>query len=298
MIVGLDIGGTKIEGVGLDSNNYQTVVKHREPTDKSSYQAFLNSVMSVIHVVGEQGNIESIGIGCCGSVGNDGLMQGANVTVLNGQDFIGDIQRQINVPVAIANDADCLALSEFKDGAAKEASNSCVAVIIGTGCGSGVIINNGLVTGLNKLGGELGHNPLPNFSPEKDGAPVECYCGSMNCAESFVSGTGFARTFSDQYFVADSKQIMALHAQGDKRAIDHLDLYCDQLARTLACVVNFVDPEVIVLGGGMSNIDTIYPLVQQKLSQYTFTKSVQTQIVKNVHGDSSGVRGAAFLHSL
>ncbi|SEF81935.1 ROK family protein [Vibrio hangzhouensis] len=298
MIVGLDIGGTKIEGVGLDSNNYQTVVKHREPTDKSSYQAFLNSVMSVIHVVGEQGNIESIGIGCCGSVGNDGLMQGANVTVLNGQDFIGDIQRQINVPVAIANDADCLALSEFKDGAAKEASNSCVAVIIGTGCGSGVIINNGLVTGLNKLGGELGHNPLPNFSPDKDGAPVECYCGSMNCAESFVSGTGFARTFSDKYFVADSKQIMALHAQGDKRAIDHLDLYCDQLARTLACVVNFVDPEVIVLGGGMSNIDTIYPLVQQKLSQYTFTKSVQTQIVKNVHGDSSGVRGAAFLHSL
>ncbi|MGR5178476.1 ROK family protein [Vibrio parahaemolyticus] len=298
MIVGLDIGGTKIEGVGLDSDNYQTVVKHREPTDKSSYQAFLNSVMSVIHVVGEQGNIESIGIGCCGSVGNDGLMQGANVTVLNGQDFIGDIQRQINVPVAIANDADCLALSEFKDGAAKEASNSCVAVIIGTGCGSGVIINNGLVTGLNKLGGELGHNPLPNFSPEKDGAPVECYCGSMNCAESFVSGTGFARTFSDKYFVADSKQIMALHAQGDKRAIDHLDLYCDQLSRTLACVVNFVDPEVIVLGGGMSNIDTIYPLVQQKLSQYTFTKSVQTQIVKNVHGDSSGVRGAAFLHSL
>lgn len=298
MIVGLDIGGTKIEGVGLDSNNYQTVVKHREPTDKSSYQAFLNSVLSVIQAVGEQGNIESIGIGCCGSVGNDGLMQGANVTVLNGQDFIGDIQRQINVPVAIANDADCLALSEFKDGAAKEASNSCVAVIIGTGCGSGVIINNGLVTGLNKLGGELGHNPLPNFSPEKDGAPVECYCGSMNCAESFVSGTGFARTFSDKYFVADSKQIMALHAQGDKRAIDHLDLYCDQLARTLACVVNFVDPEVIVLGGGMSNIDTIYPLVQQKLSQYTFTKSVQTQIVKNVHGDSSGVRGAAFLHSL
>lgn len=298
MIVGLDIGGTKIEGVALDSASYQTIVKHREPTETGSYEGFLASVMSVINTVSEKGEIKSIGIGCCGSVGNDGLMQGANVTVLNGHDFIGDIQRQIDVPVAIANDADCLALSEFKDGAAKEAKHSCVAVIIGTGCGSGVIINNGIVTGLNRLGGEIGHNPLPNYSPEIDGQPVKCYCGSMNCAESFVSGTGFGRTFSEKHSPADSKQIMALHASGDRRAIAHLELYCDQLARTLANVVNFVDPEVIVLGGGMSNVDEIYPLVQDKLSQYTFTKSVKTKVVKSVHGDSSGVRGAAFLHSL
>ncbi|MGR5362472.1 ROK family protein [Vibrio mediterranei] len=298
MIVGLDIGGTKIEGVALDSASYQTIVKHREPTETGSYEGFLASVMSVINTVLEKGEIESIGIGCCGSVGNDGLMQGANVTVLNGHDFIGDIQRQIDVPVAIANDADCLALSEFKDGAAKHTKHSCVAVIIGTGCGSGVIINNGIVTGLNRLGGEIGHNPLPNYSPEVDGKPVKCYCGSMNCAESFVSGTGFGRTFSEKYSSADSKQIMALHASGDSRATVHLELYCDQLARTLASVVNFVDPEVIVLGGGMSNVDEIYPLVQDKLSQYTFTKSVKTKVVKSVHGDSSGVRGAAFLHSL
>ncbi|MEZ9134348.1 ROK family protein [Vibrio sp. 10N.286.52.B1] len=302
MIVGLDIGGTKIEGVGLvkeaGSAVYKTLVTHREPTDKSSYSAFLESVLKVIDVVASQGDIESIGIGCCGSVDNDGLMQGANVTVLNGQDFIGDLKKRIDVAVAIANDADCLALSEFKDGAAIEAQNSCVAVIIGTGCGSGVIINKGLVTGLNKLGGEMGHNPLPNYSAEKDGAPIECYCGSMNCTESFVSGSGFGRTFSDKYHKANSKQVMALVEQGNEQALEHFDLYCDQLARTLANIVNFVDPEVIVLGGGMSNVDTIYPRVQAKLNLYTFNKSATTKVVKNVHGDSSGVRGAAFLHSI
>lgn len=270
MIVGLDIGGTKIEGVALDSTSYQTIVKHRQPTETASYEGFLESVMSVINTISEQGEIESIGIGCCGSVGNDGLMQGANVTVLNGHDFIGDIQKQIDVPVAIANDADCLALSEFKDGAAKHAKQSCVAVIIGTGCGSGVIINNGIVTGLNRLGGEIGHNPLPNYRPDVDGQPVKCYCGSMNCAESFVSGTGFSRTFSEKYQHADSKQIMALHAKGDSSAVAHLELYCDQLARTLASIVNFVDPEVIVLGGGMSNVAEIYPWFKKTASVYVY----------------------------
>lgn len=302
MIVGLDIGGTKIEGVGLvkDENSavYKTLVTHREPTDKSSYSAFLSSVLKVINVVASQGEIESIGIGCCGSVGNDGLMQNANVIVLNGQDFIGDLKKHINVPIALANDADCLALSEFKDGAGIDAQSSCVAVIIGTGCGSGIIINNSLVTGLNNLGGEIGHNPLPHYSPEKDGAPIKCYCGSMNCAESFVSGTGFARTFSEKYHPANSKEIIALVNQGDAQAIDHLDLYCDQLARVLGNIVNFVDPQVIVLGGGMSNVDAIYPKIQAKLNLYTFNKSVVTEVVKNVHGDSSGVRGAAFLHSI
>ena len=297
MIVGLDIGGTKIEGVGLDSTSFETVARHRHPTDSTTYKGFLSSVMLVINKVAEQGDIESIGIGCCGSVDNNGLMQGANVLILNGQDFIGDIKKNINVPVAIANDADCLALSEFKDGAAKEAQHSCVAIIIGTGCGSGLIVHNKLVTGFNKLGGELGHNPLPNYSAQVDGAEVVCYCGSKNCTEAFVSGTGFARTFSAKYSQANSKQIMEMFAQGDPQARVHFDLYCDQLARVCAAIVNFVDPEVIVLGGGMSNIDEIYPLVNEKLNQYTFTKNAATKVVKHVHGDSSGVRGAAFLHA-
>ncbi|MDV7105088.1 ROK family protein [Vibrio sp. TH_r3] len=298
MIVGLDIGGTKIEGVGLSTKSFDTLIKYREKTDKSSYEGFLISVMSVIRALEECGEIESIGIGCCGSVNNDGVMQGANVTVLNGKDFIGDIKKQINVPVAIANDADCLALSEFKDGAAKGAKNSCVAVIIGTGCGSGLIVNRQLVTGLNQLGGEIGHNPLPNFDPNLDGPDTDCYCGSKNCSELFVSGTGFERTFTNRYYSANSHKIVALMEQGVVEASTHFDLYCDQLARVLAAIVNFVDPEVIVLGGGMSNIDAIYPKVQAYLNRYTFTKEAKTQVIKSVHGDSSGVRGAAFLHTL
>ncbi|MFT6924805.1 MAG: fructokinase [Psychromonas sp.] len=296
MILGLDIGGTKIEGIGLDSVTYETLVTHRNVTNTETYEGFLSSVIAVINEVAKHGNIESIGIGCCGSVDKNGLMQGANVIILNGQDFIGDIKKNINVPVAIANDADCLALSEFKDGAAQGAQNSCVAIILGTGCGSGLIVHNKLVTGLNHLGGELGHNPLPNYLPEIDGPEVLCYCGSKNCTETFVSGTGFARTFSAKYEQANSKEIMLKYKQGDSQAVAHLDLYCDQLARVCANIVNFVDPEVIVLGGGMSNIDEIYPLVNAKLNQYTFTKNTITKIVKNRYGDSSGVRGAAFLH--
>lgn len=149
---------------------------------------------------------------------------------------------------------------------------------------------------MNNLGGELGHNPLPNYLAEVDGPEVVCYCGSKNYSEAFVSGTGFALTFSAKYSEANSKEIMHRHKQGDSQAAVHFDLYCDQLARVCANIVNFVDPEVIVLGGGMSNIDEIYPLVNEKLNKYIFTKNTVIKIVKNVYGDSSGVRGAAFLH--
>lgn len=298
MIVGLDIGGTKIEGVALDSNGYQEVVKYRISTNKDTYSTFFDSVITVINELGKYGEIESIGIGCCGSIGTDGLMQGANILVLNGQDFIGDIHKRMDVPVTIANDADCFALSEFKDGAAIDAQRSCVAIIIGTGCGAGVIINSTLVTGLNRIGGELGHNPLPHFNSKVDGEAVQCYCGSMNCNESFLSGTGFERLYAQKYSKhLSSKEIMSLYDDGDVQAMEHFERYCDQLSRVLATVVNFIDPEVIVLGGGMSNIDAIYPKVQKKLNLYTFNKSAVTQVVKNHHGDSSGVRGAAFLHS-
>ncbi len=297
MIVGLDIGGTKIEGVALACEGFNEIKKLRVPTQKDSYQNFLNTVFSVLDQLAESGEIDSIGIGCCGFVGNDGLMQGANVLVLNGQDFIADVKARYPVPVTIANDADCLALSEFKDGAAKDANNSCVAIIIGTGCGSGVIVHEKLVTGLNKLGGELGHNPLPNFCEDVDGAPVQCDCGSMNCNEMFVSGSGFARTWNERYKEPlSSKEIMKRVLAGDLNAIAHFDLYCDQLARVCASIVNFIDPEVIVLGGGMSNVDDIYPLVNEKMDKYTVTKKTITNVVKNAHGDSSGIRGAAFLN--
>ena len=150
--MGLDTGGTKIEGVGLDSVTYETLVTHQNVTE--TYQGFLSMVISIIDEVAKYGNIEPIGIGCCGSIDKVGLMQGVNVLILNGQDFIGDIKKKSNLPITIANDADCLALSEFKDGAAKDAQNYCVAIIIGTGCGSGLIVHNKLVIRLNNLGGE------------------------------------------------------------------------------------------------------------------------------------------------
>ncbi|AJR09479.1 sugar kinase [Photobacterium gaetbulicola] len=295
MLVGLDIGGTKIEGVALNNTDHNITARYRVATDKSSYDCFLNSVSNVIEKLKAHGDIDSLGIGCCGSVGLDGLMQGANIAVLNGRNFLEDLRNLFDHPVHIANDADCFALSEFSTGAAKHTNNSCVALIIGTGCGAGIILNGGLVTGLNNLGGELGHNPLPHFQPNQDGQVFTCYCGSKNCIESFVSGTGYSRTFSEKYFSASCEEIMQLYRDGNKQAIDHFELYCDQLARVCGSIVNMVDPEVIVLGGGMSNVNEIYPRVNAKLIQYTFSKQVRTQIVKNQNGDSSGVIGAALL---
>lgn len=297
MLIGLDIGGTKIEGVALNPQTLEIEHVVRTPTNKTTYPAFLDAVTSVITQLNGLVEISAIGIGCCGSVDPvSHRMQGANVLVLNGEDFIGDIQKQFDVPVKIANDADCLALSEFRSGAAKDAGHSCVAVIIGTGCGSGVIVNGTLHSGHNRLCGEIGHIPLPNFNAKKDGPDIECYCGSLNCSELFVSGTGFARTYSQIHDQLDAKAIFEKIKQQDTSALAHLDLYCDQLARLLGVVVNVIDPEVIVLGGGLSNQESIYPLTQSKLNQYTFTKNVRTQIKKSVHGDSSGVRGAAMLN--
>ncbi|MGF1680117.1 ROK family protein [Photobacterium minamisatsumaniensis] len=299
MLIGLDIGGTKIEGVSLDPASFELLEKFRTPTPKEGYSAFLDAVITTIDRLCEEAQPLSIGIGCCGSINkNSGKMQGSNLLYLNGQDFIGDLKKHYALPIAVANDADCLAISEFKSGAAKGADNSCIAVIIGTGCGSGVIINGDIVTGLNNLGGEMGHNPLPGYQTDTDGENTTCYCGSVNCIESFCSGTGFERTFANKFSPLKAKAIFDLAADNDANALAHIDLYCDQLARSLASIINVIDPEIIVLGGGMSNQESIYPRVQDKLNQYTFSKTVKTQVVKAVHGDSSGVRGAAILPAL
>lgn len=296
MLIGLDIGGTKIEGILLDSEHFELHKKYRLPTPKTGYVDFVDTVMEVINHLAENESVSSIGIGCCGSINEQsGLMQSANILYLNGKNFIRDIQEQVDWPVAMSNDANCLAISEFKSGAAKQAHSSCLAIIIGTGCGSGIIIKNDEVTGLNNLGGEIGHNPLPGYTPSIDGASVDCYCGSVNCIESFCSGTGFERTYAEKHPKLKAKDIFESAEKGNTSALAHIELYCDQLARVIASVVNIIDPEIVVLGGGMSNQDRIYPLVNDKLNQYTFSKSVVTKVVKAHHGDSSGVRGAAIL---
>ncbi|MDD1780985.1 ROK family protein [Enterovibrio sp. ZSDZ35] len=296
MLIGLDIGGTKIEGVLLKSSTLDLIEKIRVETPKTHYQDFLAAVEGVIDSLSQQGEVLSIGIGCCGSVDSEtSLMKGANIQYLNGEAFLSDLEKRYPVPVEISNDANCLAISEFKTGAARAANDSCAAIIIGTGCGGGIIANGGIIEGRNGLGGEIGHNPLPHFSEEKDGQPVQCYCGSMNCIESFVSGTGFERTYALKHSPLKAVEIFKNAEQGDEAARAHIEHYCDQLARVMGSIVNVIDPEVFVLGGGLSNQDVIYPIVQEKLAQYTFTKSVNTRVVKAENGDSSGVIGAAML---
>lgn len=296
MLIGLDIGGTKIEGVLLKSDTLDLIEKIRIPTPKTHYKDFVKQVEGVINSLSRHGDVLSIGIGCCGSIDSDtGLMKGANIQFLNGEAFLSDLKKIYPIPIEISNDANCLAISEFKTGAAKTAKSSCAAIIVGTGCGSGIIVNSGVVDGLNGLGGEIGHNPLPHYSEHKDGISKQCYCGSVNCIESFISGTGFERTYALKYAPLKAIDIFNKAASGNKLAKDHIELYCDQLARVIGSIVNVIDPEMIVLGGGISNQDAIYPIVQEKLAQYTFTKSVRTIIVKAQHGDSSGVFGAAML---
>ncbi|MCF4173900.1 ROK family protein [Vibrio sp. McD22-P3] len=296
MLIGLDIGGTKIEGVLVCSRTMAIKQRKRVTTPRTNYREFLASVKSLIDDLMAQSSIESIGVGCCGSINRTtGTMQGANILYLNGQDFLADLKSVYSLPIALTNDANCLAISEFKNGAAKEAANSCLAVILGTGCGGGVVINGDIVDGLHGLGGEIGHNPLPGYDASVDGPTVDCYCESQNCVESFLSGTGLERLWELSHSKISAEKIFDLYKTGDQDAIRHIDEYTDRLARVLGSVVNIIDPEIIVLGGGVSNQSNIYPMVQDKLSRYTFNKKVSTPVVKALHGDSSGVLGAAIL---
>ncbi|MUK37657.1 ROK family protein [Aliivibrio fischeri] len=296
MLIGLDIGGTKIEGVLVNASTLTVEKRLRVPTPKRDYSDFISAVESVINKLIND-NVKSIGIGCCGSVNKKtNLMQGANILYLNNKPFLSDIRHKFPMlPVEISNDANCLAISEFKTGAASEAESSCVAIIIGTGCGGGVILNNTIIEGSDGLGGEIGHNPLPHFKPEIDGKEVKCYCGSLNCNESFVSGTGFQRTFSEKYRPLSAKEIFEQAAKGDIDAKAHIELLTDQIARIIANLVNVINPEMIVLGGGLSNQDVIYPMIENKISNFTFNKKTNTRVLKAMHGDSSGVIGAAML---
>ncbi len=296
MLIGLDIGGTKIEGVIVSPDNSEVIERLRVDTPKTHYADFLSAVRSVIDSLMEKTLASSVGIGCCGSINRTtGKMQGANILYLNGEDFLGDLRSYYKLPVALTNDANCLAISEFKSGAAKDAQDSCLAVIIGTGCGGGIVIHGNIVDGQHGLGGEIGHNPLPGYRVDTDGPTTQCYCGSHNCNELFVSGTGFERTWALKHPKLSAKEIFNRYANKDKDAVEHVEYYADCLARILGAIVNVIDPEVIVLGGGVSNQQAIYPLVEDKLKNYTFSKNVDTPVRQALHGDSSGVLGAAYL---
>jgi fructokinase len=250
----------------------------------------------VAEIEEEAGRAGSVGVGIPGTVTRaTGLVKNANSTWLNGRPLLSDLEARLQRPVRIANDANCFALSEAVDGAGQEAE-TVFGVILGTGVGGGIAIRRRILDGPNQIAGEWGHNPLPWMTDEEQAAAPACYCGKSGCIETFLSGPGFERDFAG---LAGSRRsspdIVGAAAQGDSHALLALERYTDRLARALAVVLNILDPDVVVLGGGMSNLPALAASVSALLGRYVFSDSVATRVVPNFHGDSSGVRGAAWL---
>jgi fructokinase len=288
--LGIDLGGSKIEIIALQQG--RELLRERRPTPQGDYPATLQAIAALVEAAESRlGSRGSVGIGIPGSRSpGNGRIRNANSTCLNGEDVQTDLEDLLQRPLRLANDADCLALSEACDGAGAGAA-SLFAVILGTGVGGGLVFNGQLLQGPNAIAGEWGHNPLP-WRHAGDGASVRCYCGKTDCIETFLSGPGWsARSALD----LNACDLAAAAAEGQPEACQALALYCDQLARGLASVINIVDPEVIVLGGGLSNTPEIYSRVPRLLPRYLFSEQCHTRLRPARHGDSSGVRGAARL---
>ncbi|MHA1049138.1 ROK family protein [Enterobacter ludwigii] len=293
--LGLDIGGTKMEAVLLSPQG-ESLWRERRPTQKESYDAFMHHLLAFIGEARAVSEVPfSIGIGLPGAIDpQSGLIKNCNCLALNGHDLKHDLAQQLNQPVWIANDADCFTLSEAVDGAGAEAE-TVFGVIVGTGCGGGVAVHKRLLQGPNAIAGEWGHNPLPGYAPETDGPAQSCYCGKHNCIETFISGTGFARRYPSEL---SAQAIIEAAAQGDLTAWAHWRHFIDAFARSLASVINILDPQVIVLGGGLSNVSQLYDELPAAIRPYIFSESCRTRIVPARYGDASGVRGAAWLPGL
>ncbi|KEQ19449.1 ROK family protein [Endozoicomonas numazuensis] len=299
MRLGIDVGGTKTEIVVL-SNDGEIIHRKRQPTP-GNYPDFIDSIEGLINTVQTHYGLAShIGLCLPGAVSPDtGRMKNANTLYLNDQTVSEDLEHRLGITVKLANDADAFTLSEATDGAAAGA-RSCFGVIIGTGCGGGLVYNGQLIQGPNAIAGEWGHNVLPYYHENTDGPNQPCYCGRQNCIETFTSGTGMTRRFRENYGystkeIPDAQSVMAKVEEGNEQAINHFNHYVDALARALAGVINIFDPEVIVLGGGMSNIQVLYSELPNAVAKYVFSDQLNTRIVQAQHGDSSGVRGAAWL---
>jgi len=290
--IGIDVGGTKIEAIGLASDG--TIrARRRIDAPRGDYDRTVKTLVDLVEAIeldtGERG---SVGLGIPGTISPaTGWIKNANSTWLNGQPLDRDLSRALNRPVRLANDANCFALSEATDGAAAGAG-VVFGVIIGTGCGGGVVVHGRLLTGANAVAGEWGHNGLPwPDATEWPGPP--CYCGRQGCIETFLSGRGMQAAYGDSSLTP--REIAESAAKGDARAGAALERYATRLAKGLASVINVLDPDVIVLGGGLSNIDALYERVPQLWRDWVFSDRVDTRLVRARHGDSSGVRGAAWL---
>lgn len=294
MRLGIDLGGTKIEIIALDDDG-TTLARERVSTPVGDYDGTIRAIGDLVRgVEGRLGRTGTIGIAMPGAFSaRTGLVKNANSVVLNGKPLDRDIEAHLGRAVRMENDANCLALSEAVDGAAAGAS-VVFAVILGTGVGGGLVVDGKVVTGRNRIAGEWGHNPLPWPQPDELPGPA-CYCGKTGCIETFLSGAGLARAYAalTQRTLAAHDIAAAATREADARAT--LATYQDRLARGLASVVNIVDPDVIVLGGGLSNIDAIYEGLLERIASYAFSDALATRVERARHGDSSGVRGAAWL---
>jgi len=304
--IGIDLGGTKIEGRAL-ADDGREIERHRIAAPRGSYQQTIRAIVDLVTAIESsaaaaagvaaiagQGRA-TVGVAIPGAISPaTGLIKNANSTWLIGRPLADDLSRALSRPVRLANDANCFALSEATDGAAAGAA-VVFGVIIGTGTGGGLVVNGRLVAGANAIAGEWGHNPLP--SPEDDERPgPPCYCGRSGCIETFLSGPALARDYiafgGDDLSAAE---VASRADGGERRAIDCLERYERRFTRAIASIINVIDPDVIVLGGGLSNISRLYANIPRLWAPHVFSDRVDTQLVRAKHGDASGVRGAAWL---
>ena len=295
MKIGIDLGGTKTEGILIDDEGKE-LARNRIKTEKN-YDGTIRGIISIVKKFETDfGESESVGIGMPGCVSSEtALVKNANSIWLNGKPFKKDLEKELSRRVNLQNDANCFALSEAVDGAGQGYA-VVFGVIIGTGTGGGISVNQKVLAGKNNIAGEWGHVGLPNRSDDEKKFVKQCYCEKSGCMETYVSGPGFANCFNLKHNTDyDSHAILKEFKNNKSRAIEALDNYVDHLARGLSLVCNILDPDIIVLGGGMSNISYIYDHINNSLKKYIFSDTFNTKVVKNVHGDSGGVRGAAWL---
>lgn len=298
MRIGIDLGGTKIEGLALAADGRE-LARRRIPAPRGSYAQSIQAIADLVTALeSETRERGTVGVGIPGAISPaTGLIKNANSTWLIGQPLARDLSRVLDRPVRLANDANCFALSEATDGAGAGAS-VVFGVIIGTGTGGGVVIDGRVVAGANAIAGEWGHNPLPAPDDSERSGPA-CYCGRSGCIETWLSGPALSRDYAasggDPLSAAE---IAARASAGEARATAALDRYEQRFARAIATIINVLDPDVVVLGGGLSNIARLYENVPALWSPLVFSDRVDTRLIRAAHGDSSGVRGAAWLWPL
>lgn len=305
--IGIDLGGTKTEGIVLDDAGAELARERRPTPVAEGYAAILGHIAALVHDLEATHGRCSLGIGTPGAISTrTGCLKNSNTTCLNGKPIRADLERLLDRPVRIANDANCFALSEALDGAARGA-RVVFGVILGTGVGGGIVVDGRILEGLQHIAGEWGHNVL-----EPDGPP--CYCGKRGCVETFLSGPGLARDYANHGGIAGASPaaIVARAKDGETPAQAALARYHERFGRALSVVVNILDPDALVLGGGMSNIESLYTVGRDRLAAHVFAahgatdggrnrtaqandEALRTPVLRNMHGDSSGVRGAAQL---